>query len=90
MGRFGSLEPRFDYRYKSKVYYTPRNYDWAGDDSRWVFDVRVDYRELSGRFQVGVWMRNILNEAYRTTIVYEANAAMSDPRTYGITMVLEF
>ena len=89
---YGTLIPRFDYRFKSQVYYTPENDSRIGSGPRWIFDARLDYRTPDGTIMIGGWIRNITDEYYAITaydrkkrtgaIVY----VVSDPRTYGLTV----
>jgi len=95
MGRFGTLTPRFDYRFKDRVYTTPQNNPNVGDNERWVFDVRTDYAEPDGQFTIGVWVRNLTDELYRSTTVggiqnQHIVVGIADGRTYGMTMTLSF
>jgi len=88
----GTLTPRFDYRYKSQVVYTPENDSRIGADPRWLFDARVDYKTANGNIVIGGWVRNLTDEFYPVTaydrkkgtgaIVY----VVSEPRTYGVTL----
>jgi len=88
----GTFTPRFDYRYKSQVFYTPENDSRIGADPRWLFDVRLDYKTADGNVVVGGWIRNLTDEFYAVTaydrkdfvgaIVY----VVSEPRTYGLSV----
>lgn len=92
----GSLTPRFDYRYKAQVFYTPENDSRIGADPRWIFDVRMDYTTLDGNISIGGWVRNLTDQYFPITaydrkkgtgaIVY----VVSDPRTYGMTVSYRF
>jgi iron complex outermembrane receptor protein len=87
-----TLTPRFDYRYKSQVFYTPENDSRIGADPRWIFDVRLDYKTAGGNIVIGGWIRNLTDQFYPITaydrkrgtgaIIY----VVSDPRTYGLTV----
>lgn len=88
--RLGSLTPRLDYRYRSRVYFTPEKSSRASDDPRWILDARLDYRAVGEWLRVGFWVRNLLNEIYRTNTVSDFNAAIGDPRTWGVTMDMAF
>jgi len=88
----GKLTPRFDYRYKSQVFYTPENDSRIGADPRWIFDARLDYTTGEGNIVIGGWIRNLTDEYYAVTaydrkkgtasIIY----VVSEPRTYGFTI----
>ncbi|MCA9503793.1 MAG: TonB-dependent receptor plug domain-containing protein [Spirochaetaceae bacterium] len=92
IGGWGTLTPRFDYRYKSQVFFTPENDSRIGADPRWIFDARLDYKTPSGNIALGVWIRNLTDEFYPITaydrkkgissIVY----VVSEPRTYGVSL----
>lgn len=90
----GTFTPRFDYRFKSQVFYTPENDSRIGADPRWIFDARLDYKTPDGNIVVGGWIRNLTDEFYPVTaydrkkgtgaIVY----VVSEPRTYGLSISL--
>jgi iron complex outermembrane receptor protein len=92
----GTLTPRFDYRFKSRVFYTPENDSRIGAGPRWIFDARVDWKTFDGNITLAVWCRNLLDEYYAVTaydrkkgtgaIVY----VVSEPRTYGLTATFRF
>lgn len=92
----GTLTPRFDYRYKSQVFYTPENDSRIGADPRWLFDARLDYRTPGGNIVVGGWIRNLTDEFFPVTafdrkkgtgaIVY----VVSEPRTYGFSVSFQY
>ena len=94
--RFGSLMPRFDWRYKSRVYYTPENDSRIGADPRWIFDARLTYTNPEGTLSISGWVRNLTDEIYPVTAFdrKDGNGAivwvMSDPRTYGVSASLRF
>ena len=95
-GELGVLTPRFDYRYKSQVFYTPENDSQIGAEGRWLFDMRIDYVSTAGDVGVGFWVRNLTEEFYAVTafdrkkntgsIVY----VISEPRTFGATASFKF
>jgi len=94
--RFGSLTPRFDWRYKSRVYYTPENDSRVGSDPRWLLDARLTYTNPEGTLSLSGWVRNLTDELYPVTAFdrKDGNGAIvwviSDPRTYGVSASLRF
>ncbi len=62
----------------------------------WVHNLRLAYQPFGGRFEVAGWVRNLTNKAVKTfgfdgstfndTTIY----FVGDPRTYGITLVVNF
>lgn len=95
-GELGTLTPRFDYRFKSQVFYTPDNDSRIAADDRWIFDARIDYATVSGEITIGVWVRNITEEYYAVTAYDRERGAgsivyvVSAPRTYGTTVSIRF
>ena len=94
--RFGSLMPRFDWRFKSQVFYTAENDSRIGADPRWIFDARLTYTNPDGTLSLSGWVRNITDELYPVTAFdrKDGNGAIvwviSDPRTYGVSASLRF
>lgn len=88
----GTVTPRFDYRFKSQVFYTPENDGEIGANPRWLFDARIDYKVPDGNIVIGAWVHNLTNKYYPVTaydrkkgtgaIIY----VVSEPRTYGLTV----
>jgi iron complex outermembrane receptor protein len=96
LGRMGWLSPRFDFTYQSKIYFTPRNSDRVGDNSRWVFNLRLGYSDPEDRFEIAGWVRNLTDEIYRQTVFDQTRAqnsvvsVLSLGRTYGATLTMRF
>lgn len=92
----GVITPRFDWRYKSRVFYTAENDSRIGAAPRWLLDARLAYTTPDGTVEVAAWIRNITNEIYPLTAFdrKDSNSAisyvMSDPRTYGMTASIRF
>lgn len=93
---FGSLLPRFDWRYKSRVYYTAENDSRIGSDPRWILDARLTYTNPEGTLTLSGWVRNLTDEIYPVTAFdrKDGNGAIawviSDPRTYGVSASFRF
>jgi iron complex outermembrane receptor protein len=92
----GTITPRFDWRYKSRVFYTPENDSRIGADPRWMLDARLTLSDLDGLLSISGWVRNLTNEIYPVTAFdrKDGNGAivwvMSAPRTYGVTASIRF
>ncbi|MFK7896552.1 MAG: TonB-dependent receptor [Myxococcota bacterium] len=92
----GLVTPRFDWRYKSQVFYTAENDDRLGAKARWILDARLTIASLDGQLSLSGWVRNITDEIYPLTAFdrKEGNGAvvwvMSDPRTYGVSASIRF
>ncbi len=92
----GVVTPRFDWRYKSRVFYTPENDSRIGADPRWILDARLTLASLDGLLTISGWVRNLTNEIYPVTAFdrKDGNGAivwvMSDPRTYGASASIRF
>ena len=57
----GTITPRFDWRYKSRVFYTPENDSRIGADPRWMLDARLTLSDLDGLLSISGWIRNLTN-----------------------------
>ena len=98
LGRWGKLTPRFDYNWRSQVYFTPENEKRLGDDPRWLLHSRLAWEDADGRVEIALWMRNLLDEAYRLTaidltdpeVLGQVSYVFDEPRTYGVTLQLRF
>jgi outer membrane receptor protein involved in Fe transport len=93
----GTLTPRFEARFKDKTFTTPQNSNnpIVGDNERWLFDARLDYRGPTGVVTLALWVRNLTNEIYRNAVVGGTRSrrmvvAIADPRTYGISASMSF
>ncbi|MBK7948457.1 MAG: TonB-dependent receptor [Deltaproteobacteria bacterium] len=92
----GTFTPRFDYRYKSQVFFSPENDSRIGNDPYWMFDARLDYKTLDGNIEVGAWIQNILDQFYAVT-AYDRKKTVgaivyvpSQPRTFGVTLTYRY
>jgi len=96
MGAFGTLTPRLDYSWRSKVYFTPDNEARLGDRSRLLVSTRLAWATMDGKLEVAGWVRNVTDEVYRVTainligVLSQINYAIAEPRTYGITGTIKF
>jgi len=96
LGGKGFLSPRFDFTYQSRIYTTPRNFDSVGDNSRWIFNVRLGYSDPEEHFEIAGWVRNLTDEIYRVTVFDQGRASnstssvISQPRSYGATLTMRF
>ena len=92
----GIVTPRFDWRYKSRVFYTAENDSRIGAEPRWILDARLSFSTFDSTLEVSAWIRNITDEIYPVTAFdrKDNNNAivwvMSDPRTYGVSASLRF
>lgn len=92
----GTITPRLDYRYKSRVFFTPENDSRAGSPPRWILDARITYANPSATLTVSAWVRNLTDELYPVTALDRKDAnqviayVISDPRTYGVSASFRF
>ena len=96
LGDIGTLTPRLDYSWRSKVYFTPENQASLGDRSRLLVNTRLAWSTMDGKFEIAGWMRNVTNEVYRVTainlirVLNQIDYAIAEPRTYGVTGTIKF
>jgi len=96
LGAFGTLTPRLDYSWRSKVYFTPDNQARMGDRSRLLVSTRLAWSTMDGKVEIAGWVRNVTNEVYRVSainlirVLNQIDYAMAEPRTFGITGTIKF
>jgi iron complex outermembrane receptor protein len=67
-----------------------------GEKAYWIHNVGIDYAPRNSGLVVTGWVRNVTNEAYRNfsadlnTFLQTTIHFIGDPRTYGMTVRIEF
>ena len=95
-GEWGTVIPRVDWSYKDKVYFGVTNAGLASQDSLWLANARVTYKSPSEAFEVAAWVANLTDQAYTldafdlTRVRGAILHAIGDPRTWGVTMKMNF
>src|SRR5262249_8098781 len=105
IGRFGSLVPRFDWTFKSQVYFDPNQgrgiegtfpKGTIGQDDLWRFNAQLTYRTPAGNIEVSGWVRNLTNESYIVDAFDTSQGfgsilfVIGTPRLYGLSLSLRF
>ena len=94
--RFGVLTPRFDWTYKSKVFFSAQNNDAISQKPLWLLNMRIGYTTPNQNVEIAGWVRNVTNAVYRGDVLNLARFqsailyVMGDPRTYGVTLNVRF
>jgi iron complex outermembrane recepter protein len=85
----GSVRPGLGFRYRSKVYFSPEQKEEVSQRGYWVLDAQLAYRPPGGRVEITGFVRNFLNEQYRTD-AFDASSdtneilyVYADPRLFG-------
>lgn len=92
----GLVTPRFDWTFKSDVFFSTREEDFVGQEGFWLFNVRLDYQTLAENLTVSGWVRNVADKQYVVDVIDLTNIrsqiayAIGDPRTYGVTVAYQF
>jgi outer membrane receptor protein involved in Fe transport len=110
LGRYGSLTARYDGVWTDTTYYDataglglPNNQNLhplpAGVTAQgpyWIHNLRLGYRLPGGRIEVAGWVRNLMNQSYKT-FAFDASTFnktsiyfVGDPRTFGGTLTVSF
>ena len=62
----------------------------------WLHNLRLSWRAPGGRVEVAGWIRNLEDQAYKT-FAFDASTFqqttiyfVGDPRTYGVTLIVNF
>ena len=107
MGRFGTLTPGYFASWTDDVNFDQTEGRGLPNDQRqiflpqhtlgqkalWIHNVRLGYTTENGQFELGVWGRNITNEAYKLFAFQSqdfVSAFIGDPRTYGVDLRVSF
>ena len=96
LGRAGSLTPRIDASYKTKVLFDHQGDDALSQSAYWLMHARLTYTVPSGGITVSGWVRNIFDEAYLLNafdlrlIADTIIDSYGDPRTFGVTVGVNF
>jgi iron complex outermembrane receptor protein len=105
LSRFGTLTPRYDFSYSDDVFFDPSEGRGTGVESLPRYGIgqkayalhhlRLSYRLPGDQIEVSGWVRNLLDEKYKTYAA-DATAILSilnwigEPRTYGISFGFEW
>jgi iron complex outermembrane recepter protein len=97
LGNFGSIEARADTYLTSSYWFTfsnaPANFKQRGYSKT---DLSLTYRTPDERFQVGIWVKNLENEAVAASSgvapgrAYPGVVYLEPPRTYGLRLSAEW
>jgi outer membrane receptor protein involved in Fe transport len=94
--RFGVLTPRFDWTYKSQVFFSAQNNPNIAQDPLWLLNLRLGYMNPGNNIELAGWIRNVTDVAYRGDVLNLARFrdsilyVMGEPRTYGVTLNVRF
>jgi iron complex outermembrane receptor protein len=93
---WGSLTPQWDFNYRSKAYLDPQNADPISQEGYWIHNARIAYTTPDDRIELAFWVSNLLAKEYKVDvfdITREADTILevwSEPRTYGVTLSLNW
>ena len=93
---WGSLTPQWALNYRSKTYLDPQQLDPISQDGYWLHNVRIAYRTPDDRIELAFWVSNIFEQEYKVDVfdlTREHNTILErwgEPRTYGVTLSLEW
>jgi iron complex outermembrane receptor protein len=96
MGSYGVLLPRVDANYKSKIYFDHQGDDALAEDPYWLLHARLTYRLPGDKISLAFWVRNLTDQAYLQQAFDAREVAdtildvYGDPRTFGVTLTLEY
>jgi iron complex outermembrane receptor protein len=85
----GDLITQLDFTYRSKVYYDTANTERLSDKARAFVNGQVGYAFADGRYELGVWGKNLADTTNISDITQIAAFgfdvfSMGPPRTYGV------
>jgi len=110
LDRFGTLTPRYDLSWTDDVNFDPSGGHGAPDISGQIYlpnhaigqkafalhNLGLRYTNPSENLEIGLWIRNLTNEVYKT-LAFDASIGpgfvgnlVGDPRTYGLTAKVTF
>jgi len=93
---WGSLVPHYDVNYRSKVYFDPQMLDPISQDGYWLHNARIAYRTPDERIELAFWVLNLFEKEYKLDVYDQTRSrdsileAWAEPRTYGVTLSLNW
>jgi len=93
---WGSLIPHYDVNWRSKAYFDPQMVDPISQDAYWIHNTRIAYRTPDEHIELAFWVANLLDEEYKIDVydlTRDGNTileAWGEPRTYGVTLSLNW
>ncbi len=105
LGRYGTLEPRYDFSYKGGTYFDPTEGrgiygefpDYSiGQAAYWLHNIRLAWRSENGLVEIAGWVRNIADQEYKvdtfdlTQGFGIALEVWGQPRTAGVTLSVSY
>ena len=91
----GTISLGSNFAYKSKQYHTEFNDDRLSQDGYIMLDANVMYEDPSGQFSLNAWVKNLTDElvhagSFSVSTSRAIGGTLMPPRTYGVTVGLEF
>ncbi|MBW2578307.1 MAG: TonB-dependent receptor [Deltaproteobacteria bacterium] len=89
---WGSLNPQWDFNWRSKTYFDPQMVDPISQEAYWLHNARLAYRTPNDRIELAFWVSNIFEEEYKVDafdLTREFNTireVWGKPRMYGVTL----
>ncbi len=96
LGDMGTLVPRIDASYKSKLYFDHQGDNAISQAPFWLMNARLSYTVPGEQLTVSAWVKNLTDEAYLLQsfdlrlIADTIIDSYAEPRTFGLTMNLSF
>jgi iron complex outermembrane receptor protein len=84
-----------DYSYRSSRYLSSSNVHTSYEPGYWLFNARTALKSKDNKLEIGLWIRNVFDKAYRTYMNDVAGlgavaSLWSEPRTYGVDVSYQF
>jgi iron complex outermembrane receptor protein len=87
----------FEYTFRSSSYYNSDDSAYSLIDGYGLMNLHVSVGAISDRWQVSLWARNVFDKQYYAALSVGGAFAsgyvagiIGDPRTYGVTLRLQF
>lgn len=96
LGLFGSLTPRIDANYKTKVFFDHQGDDALSQAPYWLLHTRLTYTLPNGQASISGWVKNVFDEEYLLNtfdlrlIADTIIDTYGEPRTFGISVGYNF
>lgn len=88
---------RGNWRYRSRVYFSPFNVPWESAEPHHIFDASLNLKDDSGRWTASIYGRNLTNErvrVYNFTSIrlmgHTVTGVYNPPRTFGASVGYHF
>lgn len=95
LGGSGTIALAANYAYRSKQFHSEFNDDRLSQDAYSIVDANLMWRDADEKYSVNLWVKNLTDElvwggSYAIATSRTIGGTLMPPRTYGVTLGVEF